>query len=122
MKLSDLDKVIELIERGWCREFEAKTCENGGVDYDSPHAVAWDVRGAFAKVLGVEECHKHAPTIFASLTGRVASVANAFGRLADWNDQAASQSLILARLRTWRGELAENAAIRRANQKKRGAV
>ena len=122
MKLADLDKVIALIERGWCREFEAKTRENGGVDFDSPHAVAWDVRGAFAKVLGMDECHKHAPEIYAHMTGRVASVATAFAKLADWNDQSASQSVILAHLRAWRAELAENAAIRRANQKKRGAV
>lgn len=122
MKLSDLDKVIALIERGWCFGNEAVNAEGGGDNFDSPDAVAWDVRGAFCRVLGMDECHKHAPTIFASLTGRVASVANAFGRLADWNDQAASQSLILTRLRAWRGELAENAAIRRANQKKKGAV
>lgn len=132
MKLTEIDKVIDLIEtRGLCKMAEARDGTGREVHMDSPLAHSFDLRAALALAMGktwrdgLEASYKAASSIHENLTGEdyIRSKAKAYARLADWNDLPnVTQAVVVYQLAEWRKRLVTAGENKHATRKLRSQM
>lgn len=119
------DGLIEFIDRNWTTGAEARDENDEPCNYDDPKAKYWDVRGACAKVLGIDDAYRNCQEIYIAVLGTAnRTIADAGTRDYCWSQLAdvidagiVSRERVLLNMKRY----AETARRRRHRRAVRGA-